>query len=144
MSTETKPRTNQEFTMELLVAALDFNSQIVTRATAELAGEPSSKNKTHQKQVVSELQMLGSNYVGKLNNMFDRREQELRGDDAVAGFSKDDAGAIRRVMGILDQIMESSPNRETADAHNYLEMVLRTSDEPKEGSLKDELEKGKK
>lgn len=143
MSTETTTRSNEEFMMEILRFALDFNSQIVSVATVEILGDNSARNRTHQKKVLSDIQVLGQNYGRKLDTMYDKREQELRGDEATAGFSKDDASAIRRVMGILDEIMASNPNRETADAHNYLEMILRTSDEPKD-NINEAIEKGTK
>ena len=135
MSTNPKePRTNAEFVAELLRLSIDFNSQIMTIATSELAGEPSGKNRTHQRQVIGNLQTLGEQYSRKLDFHFDERERELRGEQPAEGYSKEDTKAMRRTIAILDAVMNTTPNKETADASNLLELMLSQGSKPTEAT----------
>lgn len=125
MSEKTNVRTSEAFAIEVLRVSLDFNSQVVSIATSELAGEPSGKNRTHQRGVVQNLQILGQQYSRRLDFFYDERERELRGEVAANGFSKEDTKAMRRTIAILDDLMQKNPNPETAAASNLLDLMLR-------------------
>ena len=141
MSEKTNVRTSEAFAIEVLRVSLDFNSQVVSIATSELAGEPSGKNRTHQKGVVANLQTLGQQYSRRLDFFYEERERELRGEVAANGFSKEDTKAMRRTIAILDDVMQRNPNPEAAAASNLLELMLR-SDEPKtEAKAPEEVKK---
>ena len=129
-------RTNQVFVTEVLKVALDFNSQIISVATVEIAGEQSGRNRTHQRKVLSDLQMLGHTYSRNLEQMYQAREAELRGEDAKNELSDDTRSAIRKTIEILDAKMNVSPNRELADTSNYLETLLAGDDLPDEEKAK--------
>lgn len=127
MSETTKIRSNEAFSMDVLRVSLDFNSQVLSIATSELAGEPSGKNKTHQKNVIANLQQLGQQYSRRLDYFYDEREAELRGEEPAEGYNKEDTKAIRRTIVILDEIMKTNPSKEYADASNLLSLMLQTT-----------------
>ena len=117
-------RTNQEFMQEVLRQALDFNSQVISLAAVELAGDPSGRNRTHQRKTRGDLQILGHQYSQRLEALYQARDAELRDDDAKDELSDDTRSAIRKTLAILNSRMEKHPGRELADTCNYLQMVL--------------------
>lgn len=131
-------KTNEEFMIEVLKAALDFNSQIVTVATAEISGDQSGRNRTHQKKVLSNLHMLGTSYNRTLEQLYQARESELRDDGVTPEISDDIRSAVRKTIELLDSKMEDKPNRELADVSNFLEAMLSGDDLPKVETTQDE------
>lgn len=124
MSTETTLKSNEEFFTEVLKAALDFNSQIVSKATVEIAGDPSARNRTRQRKVLGDIQTLGNQYNYTLNRMFEAREKELKGEDVGSEFDEETRIAIRKTIAVLDLKMNAAPNQELANATNFLELML--------------------
>lgn len=133
-------RTNQVFVTEVLKTAIDFNSQIISVATVELAGEQSGRNRTHQRKVLSDLQILGHNYNRNLEAMYQQREAELRGEDAKNELSDDLRSTIRKTVEFLDSKMKIAPNRELADTSNYLETLLQNDDFPADDKKEEKAE----
>lgn len=130
MSQSTK--NNQEFLIEVLKLSVDFNSQVMSILSVELAGDQSGKNRTHQKKQMENLQLLGSAYSRNLGILYDNRDKELRGEEVDSSVDDETKKAVRTTIAFLDEKMKTDPNRELADASNFLELMLRNDEVPAE------------
>lgn len=125
-----EPQTNQEFLLDVIREAVDFNTQIMSLLTHEVAGDQSGKTRTHQKKMLADIQILGHNYNYRLESMSQSRENELRDAEALNGLTDDLRGAIRRVQALLDERMRTNPNQELASVANYLQAIIEENELP--------------
>lgn len=119
-------KTNQEFLLEVVKAAVDFNSNVLSIMTVELAGDQSGKNRTHRKKVLEDLRNMGYVYSANLDAMYTSRQTAIAGPLGHVEGDSDTMTALRKTKAFLDLRMASQPNRETADAANYLQDLIET------------------
>lgn len=125
-------QTNEEFLLDVLRLSIDHNSQVMSIASAELAGDPSGRNKTRQKKVIGDLQMIGSNYAATLDMMYNQREHEQRLSNIKSKYDPETEKALRRVLSTLESSLSSKPDQQLVDTANYIEMMLLNKENDKE------------
>lgn len=131
-------KTNQEFLLEVIKASVDFNSNVLSVLTVEIAGDQSGKNRTHQKKVLQDLRVLGYHYSANLDAMYTAQETRLNGSESDAKLNEGQLSHLEKTKAFLDARMGKNPNRELADVANYLHELIRK--ESKTDEVTEEVE----
>jgi len=117
-------KTNQEFLLEVVKTAVDFNSNVMSILAVEISGDQSGRNRTHQKRVLANLQGMGYHYSASLDAMYTAHETRLNGSESDAKLNEGQVSHLAKTKAFLDARMGTKPNKELAAAANYLADLL--------------------